>query len=535
MCGFFRLLMLIILVSVFSDTGDLRAEVIETDTVWSGDIMVADKVVVDRDATLLIMPGSRVTFRPMPEGAEKGGGRLIVFGRLIAQGTEKSPIFFTSAATSPKAGDWEGLRFEQASSLVSRIDSVIIEYAQAGINGRYSSLQVAKSHFRNNKIGLVARNGLNGSLFDCLFLNNTVGVRFEQNDQLRLVDCRIKRNVKSGIVCSNSSPIIKNSSITDNGEYGIACLNGSSPLIENNLISGHQNGIRAEMNSSPTILHNEIVDNDTAIGLERLSFAIIEHNLIRQNRIGIFCHLGGYPHIHRNNIVDNQEFAIDLGTYQSIVVAREMPFDRRITMNLPVPGKNQNGPDKDLEVASAFPREGLIDAYGNWWGEESLDELQSGKTDNVSLFEDGFDTATLEYRGKTYQRDRVGYAGWADRRIDQATRRVVNYSGVEGRIAVNDKPVASVRVHAYSVDEKTFEGEGLTFSAPTGIDGYFFLPLRPGRYQLAAKADFPSGAAPELEPEVTGSSAYYIAVTVEDEVFTLVNIPLMPGYKGQGE
>ena len=164
-----RLLMLTILVSVFSGTGPAQAESIATDTVWSGHVHISGKIIVEKGVTLLIMPGSRLTFAPIPAGAEKGGGRLIIFGRLIAQGTAEAPILFTSAAASPRSGDWEGVRFEQAGQQVSRLASCIIEYARAGINGRSTSLQVEKSHFRKNKIGLAARNRLNGSLFDCLF------------------------------------------------------------------------------------------------------------------------------------------------------------------------------------------------------------------------------------------------------------------------------------------------------------------------------------------------------------------------------
>ncbi len=531
---FFRYLLFLILMLPLFGTGILRAEVIDTDTVWSGEIFVADKIIVDKGATLLIAPGSRVTFRPMPEGAKKGGGRLIIFGRLIAQGTEEAPIFFTSAATAPQAGDWEGIRFEKADQRVSRVDFCIIEYARTGISGRYSALQVAKTHFRNNLIGLAARNGLKGSLFDCLATTNTVGVRFEQNNLLRVVNCRIENNQGSGIVCSNSSPIIQNSSVISNGEHGVFCLRGSSPLIEDNLIRGNQYGVWAEMNSSPTILLNEIVNNDTAIGLERLSFAVIEANLIHQNRIGLFCNLGGYPHIHKNNIFDNRELAIDLGSNQSIVVARETPFDRRAAMNLPVPGQTKGQPDEDLDVDSSFPTEGLIDAYGNWWGRGALKELRSGEA-NVSFFEDGYDTANLSYMNKTYPRDRVGYAGWFERRIEQSTRRTVQYSGVKGRVLLDESPVVGARVHVYSVNDTTFENEGMTFSAPTGSDGQFLLPLKSGSYRLIAIKSVPPTIKPSFASEVIERLSSIKPVVVTTEEFISVNIPLKPSFNPEVE
>ena len=83
------------------------AKVIDVDTVWSGEVHVREKIIVDGVATLQVLPGARVTFDPIPEGASKGGGRLIVFGRLIAQGHPDKPIVFTSAAANPQANDWE--------------------------------------------------------------------------------------------------------------------------------------------------------------------------------------------------------------------------------------------------------------------------------------------------------------------------------------------------------------------------------------------------------------------------------------------
>lgn len=506
----------------------VRAEVIETDTVWSGDVLITGKVLVDKTATLLIMPGSRLRFSPIPAGSEKGGGRLIVSGRLIAQGTAESPILFTSAAVSPQSGDWEGLRFEKAGSLVNRLDFCIIEYARAGINGRSSSLQVATTQFRNNQTGVSARSGFIGSLFDCLFTANLVGVRFEQNNQMRVVNSRIDKNQNSGIICSNSSPIVQNSLITSNGADGIACLRSSSPLIDNNLISGHERGVQAEMNSSPTIQYNEISNNDTAISLERLSVAIIEQNLIRRNRIGLYLNLGSYPHFHRNNVSDNRDFAVDLGPNQSIVVARTMPFERRVEMNMPLPGKAQGVPTSELEVVAAFPRDGLIDAYGNWWGHKSLRELKSGES-NLNFFEDGFDKADLIFQDKSYPRDRIGYAGWSEQPIEQAGRRSVAYSGVEGLVVLDGMPVIGARVHAYRDGETKFADEGLTFSAPTGADGGFSLFLKPGSYHLIAMDQVSSSIARSPGEDVIRGSATVYPVTVEAEAFVKVRLALQRG------
>jgi len=501
------------------------AGIIEVDTVWTGDVLVDEKVIVAEEATLLIMPGSRILFATSPEGAQKGGGRLIVFGRLIAQGSTDKPILFTAASLEERAGNWEGLRFEQSGQRFSYMSHCIVEYARSGINGRNSLLQVDHSSFRNNLTGITARGALRGSVFACRFISNEVGLYFEHNDSLKLIDSHFEDNSRVGIVCSNSSPSLDNNRLLNNEETGIACLRGSSPLIKNCLIQGHRQGIRAEMISSPLITYNEIIDNDIAISMERLSFAVIELNTISKNRIGIYFQLGGYPHIHHNNIVGNREYAVDLGTYQSIVVARQTPFERRAERNLQMPSTQNSDADYDDGITSALPRDGLIDAYGNWWGEQSLDELRDAEAGaDLSMFEDGNDTAMVMYQGQSYPRDRIGYAGWCETPIAEAVRRPMNYQGVEGQVLNNGMPVPGVRVHVYAASDESMHGEGLAFSAPTGAGGDFNLPLLPGRYRLVVReAGF---LLSESKPTsgLTERESYDYPLVVKEEGMTRVNL-----------
>ena len=50
-------------------------------------------------------------------------------GAVIAKGTAEKPIVFTSAAASPKAGDWRGIWFGGAPLATNALDHVRIEYA----------------------------------------------------------------------------------------------------------------------------------------------------------------------------------------------------------------------------------------------------------------------------------------------------------------------------------------------------------------------------------------------------------------------
>ncbi len=85
-------------------------------------------------ATLNLDPG--VTFRFVTgSGAvlhvDKGSTSSPATGALVAKGTATQPIVFTSAASSPAAGDWVGLDFGNVPSATDELDHVEVHYAGA--------------------------------------------------------------------------------------------------------------------------------------------------------------------------------------------------------------------------------------------------------------------------------------------------------------------------------------------------------------------------------------------------------------------
>jgi hypothetical protein len=80
---------------------------ITTNTTWSGVVLLQNKIYVKNNATLTILPGTVV------RGDLATQGTLIITkgAKLIAQGTEASPIVFTSNETvgNRAEGDWGGV------------------------------------------------------------------------------------------------------------------------------------------------------------------------------------------------------------------------------------------------------------------------------------------------------------------------------------------------------------------------------------------------------------------------------------------
>jgi len=79
----------------------------------------------NNNAVLTIAPGTTVKF--MAEGYFEVG--YDAYGKLIAEGTANDPITFTSAASSPSAGDWGGLQFYSQTSAGTKLNNCLVAYA----------------------------------------------------------------------------------------------------------------------------------------------------------------------------------------------------------------------------------------------------------------------------------------------------------------------------------------------------------------------------------------------------------------------
>lgn len=88
-------------------------------------LTMKENLTVEKGATLTIEPGAKLSF-------DADHYLWISHGKLVAKGTEESPIVLTSSNSSPAAGDWEGVLFDAKASGGNVLDHVKIEYAGKG-------------------------------------------------------------------------------------------------------------------------------------------------------------------------------------------------------------------------------------------------------------------------------------------------------------------------------------------------------------------------------------------------------------------
>jgi TonB family protein len=218
---------------------------------WSGTILVKGDVTVARNSQLNIAAGTRVLFAAnsdqLKEGDDKTRCELNIRGILVARGQSSKKIVFSSAAESPRMGDWYGIQllYSEANNI---LENCQIEYANTGVTVKNSQGLISNSEFRYN--------------------------------------------FNAGIVTEiKSNPTIRGCIISENGYAGIVCNLGSAPILSSNLISLNPLGVILFSTSKPNLgsLNN---DNNYNQGENRISnneqYDIYNHSnqtILAQNNI----------------------------------------------------------------------------------------------------------------------------------------------------------------------------------------------------------------------------------------------------------
>ena len=199
---------------------------------------------VDVGSALTIEPGATV------ELLSKNYNSLYVKGTLKAVGTNDEPIFFTSGAETPQAGDWGTGIYFAPESLDSELSYVTFEY------GGY------RSPFNDNYPAVVV-DGAKIEINNCFFNNiHGRGLALMDSDSL-VMDSRFLNNGDAALYISGSStPIIKSNDFQNPGNLGsgIRIVNQAKPRVESNDISGFLHAVWLE-SSYPNFSGNALSNN----------------------------------------------------------------------------------------------------------------------------------------------------------------------------------------------------------------------------------------------------------------------------------
>jgi len=225
------------------------AGILVGETRWSGEVTLADDVIIPVGSSLHIAPGTRVRVRSTestkiePEQLSSAT-ELLVRGSLDALGEKGAPIEFTVETQPGDTIAWAGIIADRAARV--RIEHAHIAQAEQGV-------------------WLVASPG---TVKDCEFRACRYGLVFQRPAAQEVRGNRIVA-----------------------GEAGVFCWLGADPHLQGNTIRGQvEEGVFVDATSHPRLLGNVIRDN--GVGLVASDPALAEGNEIAGNGVDLLP-LGG--------------------------------------------------------------------------------------------------------------------------------------------------------------------------------------------------------------------------------------------------
>lgn len=445
-------LLVVVLLTLFASEA-LALSILEKDTSWSGQVVLSEGVRVAENVLLTIAPGTEVRF--------KGGASLIVQGRLMAVGTEQSPILFLSDESSA-AGAWPGISFVAARS-GSELAHVTVKGAVSALSAVSSKIRIRSSTLQSGNKGIEM--GAEAIVeADGLVVRDMreSGIEANTHSQGTISNCRIDSvdgpailtgkqtifvirgnhitNAKMGIFTSGDFPPIENNTVSD-CEVGIAISHANpAAVIRGNKISKAQRGISCRQFASPTIERNIIEDCEEAIECFQGSSPLVRQNRLAGNRRALSAVQMCNPEVLRNDFENNDEVAyLHLSSYavftennfeggRQHIVLDNMSYDWEERASKKPSRNLQMQNDYLVKQGRAMPKamrievksEGFVNARGNYWGTETTQEMvNKGDDADISTIVDGYDLEILTYEGwpGEYKKDRVNYADWQTERI----------------------------------------------------------------------------------------------------------------------
>lgn len=234
----------------------LEKQTLSADATWSGTIIVKGDIVVPKGMTLTLLPGTVVRFERIDKDSPGNmfgtdspwypEAEIIVYGRIIAQGTPHKNIVFTSNMTDARPADWGAI------NLLGSRDSVIqhckIYCAYNGVHGHSSTAVVTNNEFAKNGVAISfkredAPDGSYSGEARMVILNNKI------------------RNNKGGVNLRRASAVIAYNDISDNSFFGIWVNETSDVQIRYNTITGNVKGLYFYDIPNTRVTFNNIHDN----------------------------------------------------------------------------------------------------------------------------------------------------------------------------------------------------------------------------------------------------------------------------------
>ncbi len=335
-------------------------EVLGNDTIWEGRIQVEGLVRLDRDARLVIMPGTIVEFRKEDsDGDGTGENGLLIHGVLIAKGTKKAPIIFRSGERERSMGDWDSIIIMHSNGVLNLLEYVQVEDSYGGLHFIDSNVIVNQAVLKKNYRAVrfqKSRVELRGNyLFE-----NMSGIEAGESEVL-LSGNYVFNNI-NGMDFFRTTLNAKNNKILKNSNRGFRVTAGTA-VVTKNIIECNRFGLVIDASDNGRFSGNFIAGNfETGVSVRDSDNIDLSGNFIQKSGLNGINLISVSGTVRGNNISENGEMGIAIRTFAGTIA------ENAIAGNGLYAVENQGSQD--------------ILAPLNWWGERRADRVIYDKFDD---------------------------------------------------------------------------------------------------------------------------------------------------------
>ncbi|MCF6177836.1 MAG: right-handed parallel beta-helix repeat-containing protein [Geopsychrobacter sp.] len=364
----------------------VSTRVVTTTEHWQGEVRLTEPLLIEKDAKLIIAPGTQVFSTSVIE----------VKGALQARDVSFS------------GEDWPGLVLKNSTDKTV-LRTCRIRGAKTGITVIGGAPLLTNLMVENNRVGIELRQKSRARVIDSLFQNNSrVGLFIKDESTSIVRGNRFEHQGKFGAYIYRAQPQdFSQNQFLDNDTGLMISHFGSNPRIKANRFMRNRLAIKVDRTAKPRIEENIFEDNQTALKLYRRSDPVIEANLFKQNLLAIHISFSSYPLIRHNNFIANKqalmlEFQSATWEKEKGALARQDQLASRGAFG----GQKQDRVSEEQRRARQL--DGTVDARENWWGGDETRLLEQGGLDmNPAWIDDGQDRPLFEEGGGEYPLDRV--------------------------------------------------------------------------------------------------------------------------------
>ncbi|MCD6412842.1 MAG: right-handed parallel beta-helix repeat-containing protein [Elusimicrobia bacterium] len=287
---------------------------ISKNTVWKSHVKLTGDVVVEKRATLKILPGTKISYSRKPNRQiryirEEAGGtfnilqndriEILVEGKLFAIGTAQKPIIFEERDTS---GGIILLGKNPAKISFAKMDGCPVAIRIYGEGSpKISGCEIKNCDLAGIGYWDLAGGEIENSSFE--ICRHAIGIA--DFAKPLILNSKISFSKNAGIFCEGSAaPVVAFNTITGNN-VGIAGGEISNATISENRIFGNGAGISLWTKAKAKIEKNKIEKNVSGVLLQEQSSAEITNNTLSANGSGVSCVNASQANINGNRFEKN--------------------------------------------------------------------------------------------------------------------------------------------------------------------------------------------------------------------------------------